>query len=344
MPCFGNLPYVERVTRTSFAHLTFTFVSLSLVCALYYQVSEKALNKQAIESYPQPNQLKSSDVIRVESLFWFAGYQCILKDISFAIEPGSFTGLIGANGAGKSSLLRCLYRYNEPSDGAIYYKNENIWQIPAVEYAQRIAVVLQETPAHFNLSVYDVVSIGLVPHQSLFSRTNDIDKAKIRNAIRKVGLEDKSNQAFESLSGGEKQRALIAKAIVQSPELLIMDEPTSHLDVKYQIQVMELARNLGVTVVASFHDLNLASALCDNILVLNQGQLVKQGPPEEVITEKMLSDVFGVCAQVTTHPKQQVPHVTYYYGDETQKRANYSALSPNTNSVFNDKNDSYNND
>lgn len=276
--------------------------------------------------------------ITVEQLSWHTENKCILNNINFTVKEGSFTGLIGPNGAGKSSLLRCLYRFIKPSQGAVYFKKDNIWQLSANDYAKCTAVVLQETPSHFNLSVFDVVALGLVPHKIFFYNTNQDDKQKITTAIKQVGLYEQTNQAFEHLSGGEKQRTLIARAIVQSPQLLIMDEPTSHLDVKYQIQIMELAKSLGITIIASFHDLNLASALCDNLLVLSQGQLVKQGKPSDVITAEMLSDVFGICAQVGDHPNHGTPHISYYYGyennqtflldkDTHQKNTTYSLTS-----------------
>lgn len=261
---------------------------------------------------PEKSLLSSS--ISVHEISWLAGKQLILDNISFSIKQGSFTGLIGPNGAGKSTLLRCLYRYIKPDSGNIFFNQQNIWKMSANQYAQKIAVVLQESPALFNLSLFDVVNLGLVPHQTFFSGNGKQGKNKVLNAIEQVGLSHKISDSFELLSGGEKQRGLIARAIVQSPEILMMDEPTSHLDVKYQIQVMELAKSLGITVIASFHDLNLASALCDNLLVLQHGKLVLEGAPIDVINETMLSDIYGICSHVGTHPEHNCPHITYHYG------------------------------
>lgn len=262
----------------------------------------------------QTAQAGQSPLISVEHLCWKTDANVILNDISLAVKKGSFTGILGPNGAGKSSLLRCLYRYLKPSSGSVKFDGQDIWQFSANDYAKLTAVVLQETPSHFNLTVFDVVALGLIPHKGIFTRASKADHEKIVTAIEQVGLADKIEQSFEHLSGGEKQRVLIARAIVQSPQLLLMDEPTSHLDVRYQIQIMELAKSLGITVIASFHDLNLASAICDNLIVINKGQLVKQGPPEQVITKEMLSEVFGVCAEVTPHHHHNVPHISYYYG------------------------------
>jgi iron complex transport system ATP-binding protein len=262
-----------------------------------------------------------TDLLSVQHVSWHADNQLILDDISFAINKGSFTGILGPNGAGKSSLLRCLYRYIKPDSGSVKFNHQDIWQqYDAYQYAQDIAVVLQETPTHFNLTVYDIVALGLLPHKGLFTREQSSDRQKIDCAIKQVGLVEKTLQNFEHLSGGEKQRALIARAIVQSPSLLIMDEPTSHLDVRYQIQVIELAKSLGITVIASFHDLNLASAMCDQLIVLNKGKLVEQGTPQEVITSEMLSNVFGVCAEVSVHSQHNVPHISYFYGYDTHDK------------------------
>lgn len=257
-------------------------------------------------------------LLSCKHISWQADNQLILDDISFDIQPGSFVGVLGSNGAGKSSLLRCLYRYSKTLNGEVLLHQangiqKNIWAITAQHYAQQVAVVLQETPSQFNVSVNQVVSLGLVPHQTLFSGINQQDRECVVQALAYVGLTAKRNQSFESLSGGEKQRALIARAIVQKPRLLIMDEPTSHLDINYQIQIMALAKSLEITVLASFHDLNLASAMCDQLLVLKQGKLVAQGKPKEVITPDMLSTVFGVSASVTPDDNSGLPHITYSY-------------------------------
>lgn len=261
-------------------------------------------------------------LLAVSNVSWSAGNNKILTDISFQVPTGSFTGMLGPNGAGKSTLLRCLYRYIAADNGQINFAGQDIKNMSNQEFARKVAVVLQHTPQHFNLSVFDVVALGLIPHKTMFSANTQSDLALITTAIEQVGLTDKANVNFETLSGGEKQRAMIARAIVQRPQLLLMDEPTSHLDVKYQIQIMELAKSLGITIIASFHDINLAGALCDQLLILKQGHLHTFGPPKEVITESMLSDVFDVCTQVSAHPQHQTPHVTYFYGYKSNGYSN----------------------
>lgn len=273
----------------------------------------------------------NNTLLTVSDLGWVIDNKTILSNISFSIPQGSFTGLIGANGAGKSSLLRCLYRFVKPTHGLVEFNQQDIWHISASDYAKCTAVVLQESPLHFNLTVTDVVAIGLVPHKQIFSRTDKNEKEQIRHALSQVGLQNKEFESFEHLSGGEKQRVLIARAIVQAPQLLIMDEPTSHLDVKYQIQIMKLAKSLGITVIASFHDLNLACAMSDNLLVMSSGTLVSQGAPNDIVNTDLLKQVFGIHAHVSPHPFHQTPHITYHYEEEGQALDVHGSMSQTLN-------------
>jgi iron complex transport system ATP-binding protein len=282
-----------------------------------------------VTGYQTPHlnsKLNQAGLLSTKNISWRTEGNQILDDISFTISEGSFTGVIGPNGAGKSSLLRCLYRFIKPEKGVISFDGQDIWQFNANEYAKSVAVVLQETPSQFNLTVQSVVALGLIPHKTLFARESALELKKISQALSQVGLSDKALQNFEHLSGGEKQRALIARAIVQSPRLLIMDEPTSHLDVRYQIQIMQLAKSLGITVLASFHDLNLASAMCENILVLDQGKLICQGAPSAVMTTQMLSKVFGVRANVSEQ-QNKIPHISYHYDAYQSKKSEPSQTS-----------------
>ncbi|QSX34402.1 ABC transporter ATP-binding protein [Shewanella avicenniae] len=259
--------------------------------------------------------------LRAENLSWSADGKKILQDVSFALEPGKMLGLIGPNGAGKSSLLRCLYRYHQPQAGRILLNNKEINSISRKSFAQTVAVVLQDTPTEMNSTVEQIVATGLTPYKGLFQWDGKEDNNAIQAALCQVGLADKAYASFSHLSGGEKQRALIARAIVQRPSLFILDEPTNHLDIRYQIQILELVRSLGITVIASIHDLNLASALCDELLLLADGRCVAHGDAAGVLTEERISQVFGVCCKVTPHPQIGKPLIHYYYG--YQKEGGY---------------------
>lgn len=257
---------------------------------------------------------QSSPIILVENLSWQLEGQGILEGIHFSLAQGEMLGVIGPNGAGKSSLLRCLYRYVQPSTGRVLLNNEPIDSFSSREFARKVAVVLQDTPQHFAMTTSQLVAMGLTPHKGLLDFANRGDMARVNQAMDKVGLLDKAQSLYDKLSGGEKQRALIARAIVQQPELLILDEPTNHLDVRYQIQTLELVRSLGISVICSIHDLNLASALCDSLLMLNKGTCVAHGSAETVLTQERLSSVFGVCTQVAPHPQHGRPLISYFYG------------------------------
>jgi len=256
---------------------------------------------------------------------WSVADKQILSSVSFNLMPGKMLGLIGPNGAGKSSLLRCLYRYIHPDAGNICLYGTDIFSRPLKMFAREVAVVLQEIPLQTDVSVWQLVSTGLTPYKRLFERDSAEDNSAIAAALVQVGLGDKADAALQHLSGGEKQRALIARAIVQKPKLLLLDEPTNHLDIRYQIQILELVKSLGVTVIAAIHDLNLASAMCDELLLLNQGEVIAVGAVENVLTEQRLSEVFGVCCEITRHPQTAKPLIHYFY--------NYSPIVAGNNGV-----------
>lgn len=258
-----------------------------------------------------------NNILDVHNLHWSAGHIPILSDISFNIPKGAFVGLIGPNGAGKSSLMRCLYGVNKPQVGEIFLHNKNLLDMPARDQAKQVAVILQEHTTHMGLNVWDVVAQGLTPHKGLFEWTNKQDLKNIELAIEKMDLQSLKNQPFEQLSGGEKQRVMLARAQVQNPQLLIMDEPTNHLDVHYQIEVLNTVKKMDISVLASIHDLNLAAAFCDYLLVIDKGKIVDQGLPKDVLTENMISKVFKTCVSIDKHPlsnSNQV-RITYSYSD-----------------------------
>jgi iron complex transport system ATP-binding protein len=157
--------------------------------------------------------------------------------------------------------------------------------------------------------------LGLTPHKKLFEWDTLEDKQKIHNVLKENDLTALSHRLFANLSGGEKQRVMLARAMLQNPKLLIMDEPTNHLDVHYQVEVLRKVKSLDVTVLASFHDLNLAAAFCDQIIVLNKGQICAFGKPEDVLTETLLKDVFNTNAIIDQHPIHQHPRISYAYHD-----------------------------
>ena len=270
-------------------------------------------------------ELQPKMVLSVTDLSWQLNDKHILSTINFSLTEGKMLGIIGPNGAGKSSLLRCLYRFIKPTLGNIELFGQDIGVLSAKQFAQQIAVVLQDTPHHFDMTCSQLIALGLTPHKNAFDFTSKQDRQEVANTLIKVGLQDKANQAYESLSGGEKQRALIARAIVQRPQLLILDEPTNHLDIRYQIQILELLHALNITVITSIHDLNLASALCDELLLLDNGRCLAKGTPKQVLTEQRIAEVFDVCCEVRPHPQHGNPLISYFYGYDDSRRAQHMA-------------------
>ena len=260
--------------------------------------------------------MSASTLLQISKLSWSIDQNKILDDISVDIKTGSFVGLIGPNGAGKSSLMRCIYRVNQPDDGAVLFEGKNIWKGSASTNARKMAVILQEQSDHLGLSVYEVVALGLTPHKKIFEWDTSEDRLNIQYVLQENDLLHLSSRLFTYLSGGEKQRVMLARAMLQKPKLLIMDEPTNHLDVHYQVEVLQKVKKMDVTVLASFHDLNLAAAFCDKIIVLNKGKLCSVGEPKDVLTEQILADVFNSKAFVDQHPIHQHPRITYVYYDE----------------------------
>jgi iron complex transport system ATP-binding protein len=224
-----------------------------------------------------------------ERAFAFAG-------LSFAIERGEIFGVIGPNSAGKTSLLRLLTRVLEPGRGEIALDGRPIRTLPSWELARHVAVVPQEAPRPFPFSVEQLVLMGRYPHAPGRFFEDAADMAAARAAMTATGTLELASLPLEQLSGGERQRALLARALAQEPRLLVLDEPTAHLDLRYQAETAALLRRLnregGMTILLVSHDLNLASELCDRLLLLRAGQVARLGTPGEVLEPGLLETVF----------------------------------------------------
>ena len=268
-----------------------------------------------------------STLLTISGLSWRVPNKAILHNINFNVRKGEVIGIIGPNGAGKTSLLRCLTNQanilaSKNISGSVHLKNRSITQYSAKEVAQHFALVMQKNETIFALSVQDVMKMGLLPHKTLFSLDSDHDKAQITLALSKVGLSHALNSHFNLLSGGEQQRVLIARALVQASQVLILDEPTNHLDVYYQHQVLQLVNRLNVTVLMTVHDLNLASLYCQRLLLLNQGELICDGSPKEVLAPKQLSQVFGLPCQQSLDAITGATQVSFYLKESDSQASN----------------------
>lgn len=235
--------------------------------------------------------------LELEAVSWGGG---IVHPVSLHLQPGRILGVLGANGAGKSSLLRLIYRYHRPQSGRVLIDGADVHRLPARCVAQRIAAVLQEQPTEFALSVAEIVALGRAPHRRRLAGPSAYDLHQVDHALERLGLTAYADRAFGTLSGGERQRVMVARALAQQPGLIVLDEPTNHLDIRHQLEVLRLVRGLGVTVVASLHDLNLVQGFCDDLLVLVAGRPLASGPVARVLTPELIARAFGVCA----HPRE----------------------------------------
>ena len=207
--------------------------------------------------------------------------QRIVTDIGITVPGGSFVGLLGPNGSGKSTILKAIYRVHRPAAGRILLDGADLLALRPRDAARRIAVVAQEFALEFDFTVREMVMIGRTPYKRAFDKDDETDRAIVDHAIERVGVQELAHRSFNTLSGGEKQRVLIAQAIAQGADHLILDEPTNHLDIRYQIEILELVTELGVTVLAALHDLSLAALFCDSVHLLAGGRIVAaagQGP------------------------------------------------------------------
>lgn len=244
--------------------------------------------------------------LTVHNLTLFYDRHPILDRLEFAISPGQRVALLGANGAGKTTLLRCISRALKPADGAIFLNNRDIKSLSPRDLARIMAVVPQETRADFDFTVEETVLMGRLPYLKRFVVEGDDEKLIARRAMAKTGVNHLAERSIATLSGGEKQRVIIARALCQEPQILLLDEPTANLDLGYQHTLLELIAGLnterGITVIAAIHDLNLAARFFEYILLLAGGSILAAGTAEEVITPGTIKKAYGVETLVYRHP------------------------------------------
>ncbi|WP_312584679.1 ABC transporter ATP-binding protein [Atlantibacter sp.] len=249
--------------------------------------------------------------ITAENVTWKVGKKVIVNNVSLRVSQGQTVGLLGPNGSGKSSLLRILAGLRRPHAGSVCLDGRNIAKLPKKQLAKRVAFVEQHGMTESNMRVRDVVKLGRIPHHTAFSGWSEQDDETVYSALKRVDMLDKSDQGWLSLSGGERQRVHIARALAQVPSEILLDEPTNHLDIHHQIQLMSLISALPVTSIVAIHDLNHASMFCDALIVMQQGQVVAMGTPQEILTETLLWDVFRVKTKVEISAFHGKKHIHY---------------------------------
>lgn len=236
--------------------------------------------------------------ILAEAVKYFIGKKEILKGIDLTLHPKEFLGIIGPNGSGKSTFLKCVYRVQKPTEGTIRFDGKLLDEMSYRESALKLAVVAQHNYYNFDFTVREVVLMGRAPHKKTLERDNAKDYQIVDEALKTVQMEAFADRTFSTLSGGEQQRVILARALAQQTSALILDEPTNHLDITHQIMLMELVKKLNVTVISAIHDLNIAAAYCDKIYVLKDGVLEGYGTPEEVLTSELIRRIYKVEAEI----------------------------------------------
>lgn len=249
-------------------------------------------------------------MIKVKELSYKIQSKNILEQINIEAESGEFIGIIGPNGSGKSTLLKNIYKVLKPWAGEVFLGGMDLLTMSNREMAQKLGVVIQEHESSFDFTVEEVIMMGRYARKGLLEAENKKDRVLVDSVIEKTGLQGLREQSFMTLSGGEKQRTFIARALAQATPCLILDEPTNHLDIKYQLEVMDLASSLGKTVIAAIHDLNIAALYCDRIYVLKEGKIIAGGSPQEVLTADFIRDVYEVEAEAISDSRGQ-RHIIY---------------------------------
>ncbi|MDU6534742.1 MAG: ABC transporter ATP-binding protein [Intestinibacter bartlettii] len=234
----------------------------------------------------------------------------ILKGVSIDSKNREFIGIIGPNGSGKSTLLQCIYRILKPNNGCIMLGEEDISKMSVKESAKKLAVVAQHNYYNFDFSVGEVVLMGRSPHKKSLEPDNSEDYDIVNESLEKVGMLGFKNRSFSTLSGGEQQRVILARALAQQTPCLILDEPTNHLDIKYQLSLLNIVKSLNLTIISAIHDLNIASMYCDRLFVMKNGRIVGMGTPQEVLTKEFIKEIYDIDVEIVYDSKGDL-HILY---------------------------------
>ena len=253
-------------------------------------------------------------MLNVENLSGGYGRELIINDISLQLKKGEFVGIIGPNGSGKSTLLRLFSRVLAPRQGRVLFENRDITKFKLKELSRKIAVVAQDPLIHFSFTVNEIVLMGRIPHLGRLQMESQKDFTIAEEALVLTESLSLKEKMIDQLSSGERQRVLISRALAQEPVLLFLDEPTSHLDIGHQVQILDLLKRLneekGMTIAVVLHDLNLASEHCQRLLLLHEGQLFKDGPPVDVLTYDMIEEVYKTVEVINSNPVSGKPNVS----------------------------------
>ncbi|MEM5026704.1 iron-enterobactin ABC transporter ATP-binding protein [Enterobacter roggenkampii] len=251
--------------------------------------------------------------LRGEHLTLGYGKKIVARDLSVAIPDGHFTAIIGPNGCGKSTLLRTLSRLMTPVEGSVLLDGEQIQRFASKEVARRIGLLAQNATTPGDITVQELVSRGRYPHQTLFTRWRKEDDEAVSRAMQATGITDLAQQSVDTLSGGQRQRAWIAMVLAQETSIMLLDEPTTWLDISHQIDLLELLSELnrtqGYTLAAVLHDLNQACRYATHLIALRDGEIVAQGAPKEIVTPELIARIYGMRCMIIDDPVAGTPLV-----------------------------------
>jgi len=269
--------------------------------------------------------MNSETLLKVSGISGGYGEEEIVKDVSFSIDGGEFLGIIGPNGSGKSTLLRLLSRVLVPQKGHIYLEGSDARSMRLKDFCRKVAFVPQDIVINFSFTVWEIALMGRIPHLGRLELETKKDFAVTKDALLLTDTFYLKDKYIDNLSAGERQRVIIAKALAQEPVLLFLDEPTSHLDIGYQIQILDLLKRLNreknLTIVMVLHDLNLASEYCKKLILLDKGIIFKGGSPSDVLTFENIETVYKTVVLVNKNPLSSKPFITIVSGENRCRRS-----------------------
>lgn len=260
-----------------------------------------------------------TEILSVRNLSGGYENRDIIKDVTFGVKKGEFLGIIGPNGSGKSTMMRLMTKALPLKTGSVLFNGKNIQHISHKELSKSVAFISQDPFIHFPFTVWEIVSLGRIPHLRRLQQEGMRDHEIIEQSLKITDTINLKDHQIDELSAGERQRVIIAKGLAQEPELLFLDEPTSHLDISHQIKILNLLKmlnkNNNMTVAIVLHDLNLASEYCSRIMMVDKGKIFCDGSPEQVLTYKNIEMVYKTVVVVSKNPISKKPYVLAVSGE-----------------------------